>query len=310
MAFAIHTQVGKHCVAGKIAHKLVSRDHTLTSGDQVEIITSESQKPEASWLEYCKTVKAQNCLRALIRRDRRDLAERGRQIFEQILEEKGIENNKETMSRILGKYHLRTPQDLYLMMANDELNLSIGQDTGEKSSGSMLSKLWRLPFSSKRKNSDESHPTIDRRNIYVLLPNATPPNYRIDSCCSPIPGDDVLGFVSADEQVILHKADCPVAMKLKSSYGTRLVATRWEGKADNFIVTLDIDGIDRKKILEQITACISSEMELNIINMNFTTEPGVFHCTTTLQVDTTDTVAKLCKKLKKIKGVKFAKRTS
>jgi GTP pyrophosphokinase len=144
----------------------------------------------------------------------------------------------------------------------------------------------------------------------VLLPNATPPNYRIDSCCSPIPGDDVLGFVSADEQVILHKADCPVAMKLKSSYGTRLVATRWEGKADNFIVTLDIDGIDRKKILEQITACISSEMELNIINMNFTTEPGVFHCTTTLQVDTTDTVAKLCKKLKKIKGVKFAKRTS
>ncbi len=310
MAFAIHTQVGKHCVAGKIAHKLVSRDHTLTSGDQVEIITSESQKPEESWLEYCKTVKAQNCLRALIRRDRRDMAERGKQIFEQFLAEKGIENSKETMSRILGKYHLRTPQDLYLMMANDEKNISIGQETQEKSGGSMLSKLWRIPFTSKRKSGDETHPTIDRRNIYVLLPNATPPNYRIDSCCSPIPGDDVLGFVSADEQVILHKADCPVAMKLKSSYGTRLVATRWEGKADNFTVTLDIDGIDRKRVLEKITGCISGEMELNIVNLSFTTEPGVFHCTTTLQVDTTDTVAKLCKKLKKIKGVKFAKRTS
>ncbi len=312
MAFAIHTQVGKHCVAGKISHKMVSREHTLSSGDQVEIITSESQKPEEDWLNCCKTAKAQNCLRSLLRRDRRDLAARGKEIFDKLLEEKGIENSNENISKILEKYHLNTPQDLYLMMASDEINISIAREVEEdEKNGGLFSRLLRRnPFSSRKRNDDTPANPINRREIYVLLPNATPPNYLIDTCCSPIPGDDVLGFVSSDERVILHKADCPVAMKLKSTYGTRLVATRWEGKSDNFEATLEIDGVDKKGVIESIVKCITAEMQLNIKTFNFSTEPGVFHCTAHLQVDSAGTVAKLCKQLKKIKEVKFAKRTS
>lgn len=314
MAFAIHTQVGEHCVAGKIQHKLLPMDHRLSSGDQVEIITSKAQKPERSWLDRCKTAKARNYLRSVLKKDKKILAEHGRKLFDEFLSQEGLTADSQTMARILGYYHLHDPEELFLMMAADEINLA---DTtalrkeASRTSPSMLSRLLRNPFTLRRKaNRNETPVPVNRRETYVLLPNASPPNYRLDTCCSPLPGDDVLGFVSADEHVVVHKADCPVARKLKSTYGSRLVATRWEGKADKFPVAVSVDGIDRRGMLSDIVKVVTLDMELNVRSMNIRAKNEVFHCEMQLMVDSAATVETLCQNLKKLKDVKFANRTS
>ena len=313
-AFAVHTQVGAHCVAGKIQHRLVPMDHRLTSGDQVEIITAEAQKPERAWLDRCQTARARNYLRSVLKKDKKSLAAHGRKLFDDFMEKEGVVVDSETMARILGYYHLHDPEELFLMMADDEINLadtSALRKEAQKASPSMLSRLLRNPFTLRRRSGHDKEPEpVNRREVYVLLPNATPPNYRLDTCCSPLPGDDVLGFVTADEHVVVHKADCPVARKLKSTYGSRLVATRWEGKADRFAVSVSVDGIDRRGMLSDIVKVVTLDMELNVRSMNIRAKNEVFHCEMQLMVDSARTVEALCKALKKVKNVQFANRTS
>lgn len=311
LAFAIHTDLGMHCVAGKINHRLVPISYKLESGDQVEIITSESQTPQAEWLEYCHTAKAQSRMRNMLRKDRRHLLERGKTLFQEFLQREGMEATPEVMSRILGNYHLRDENDFYLMLANDEINISAKKlkELG-KSRTSLLNKILRNPFSSKKSADAPKKEPINRKEVYVLHPDDAEPNYRFDTCCSPIPGDDVLGFVDDDENVILHKVSCPNAMRLKSAFGSRLVATRWGGKAERFIVTIAINGIDRHGILEDITSTVSQQLGVNIRGLNISAPQELFHCDLTVQTDTAETVETVCRELKKIKGVKFAKRTS
>lgn len=310
LAFSIHSQLGEHCVAGKINHRLVPLSHVLESGDQVEIITSESQTPQPDWLDYCHTAKAQNRLRSILRKDRSLMRSRGEKLFNELMMKEGQIPSDDVIAKILKIYNLRTRDDLFELLATDEINFS-GQQLKElkKSRLSSLKKLLRNPFAS-RKNSQTNSASepVNRKEVYVLHPEN--PNYRFDTCCSPIPGDDVLGFVDDDENVILHKISCQNAMRLKSSYGSRLVATRWGGKADNFMVRIAIDGIDRHGLLEEVAATVSQKLNINIRGLNIEARQEVFHCELTVHVDDADTVSAICKALKQIKGVKFARRIS
>ena len=314
MAFAIHSQLGTHCIAGKINHRLVPISYKLDSGDQVEIITSESQTPQPEWMQFCNSAKAQNRLRAILRKDRKHLVERGKKLFEELMVREGITDTQSVITRLLGNYHLSQREDLYLMLANDEINLSAKQLKDlNKSRSSLLSKILRNPFSSKKAESDADNPRtpVNRKEIYVLHPDEDKPNYKLDSCCQPIPGDDVLGFVDDNEEVIVHKVSCPEAMRLKSSFGSRLVATKWGGVADKFLATISVDGIDRHGILEEITSVVSRDLDVNIRGLNINAKQAVFHCEITVQIDNTETVDNICRVLKdKVKGVKFAKRIS
>lgn len=319
MAFAIHSEMGMHCVAGKINHKLVPLSYRLDSGDQVEIITSDSQTPQSEWMQYCHSAKAQNRLRAILRKDRRQLCERGHKLFTDFLEKENFTASPETMSKILGYYHLKNKEELFLMLANDEINLTAKElKEATRSRSSLLRKLMRNPFATRKSATrqedntvpDEERPKVNRKEVYVLHPDDPEPNYRLDTCCSPIPGDDVLGFVDDDEMVVLHKVSCPNAMRLKSAYGSRLVATRWGGTARKFLATISIDGIDRHGILEEIASAVSQELGINIRGLNIAARQDVFHCELSVQVDNTETVDLICETLKKIKDIKFAKRTS
>ena len=314
MAFAIHSQLGTHCIAGKINHRLVPISYKLDSGDQVEIITSESQTPQPEWMQFCNSAKAQNRLRAILRKDRKHLVERGKKLFEELMVREGITDTQSVITRLLGNYHLSQREDLYLMLANDEINLSAKQLKDlNKSRSSLLSKILRNPFSSKKaeQDADNTRTPVNRKEIYVLHPDEDKPNYKLDSCCQPIPGDDVLGFVDDNEEVIVHKVSCPEAMRLKSSFGSRLVATKWGGVADKFLATISVDGIDRHGILEEITSVVSRDLDVNIRGLNINAKQAVFHCEITVQIDNTETVDNICRVLKdKVKGVKFAKRIS
>ena len=311
MAYAIHTELGAHCIAGKINHRLVPLSHELSSGDQVEIITSDSQSPQSDWLKFCRTAKAQTAIRSMMKKDYKGLVERGSRLFMEFMSKEGIEPTNEVVSKILGRFHLKNRDELYVMLANDEILLPVEElRKMTESRQSLFSKLLRNPFSSKKKDEAGTSEKINRKEIYVLYSDEKSSNYRIEDCCCPIPGDDVLGFVDDDEKVVLHKADCAVATRLKSTYGNRLVATRWERHADKFVVTISIDGIDRKGMLEDLTAVLSRELCINIRGLNIKADQEVFHCDLTAQVDSTATVELICSSLKKIKGVKFAKRIS
>ena len=311
MAYAIHTELGAHCIAGKINHRLVPLSHELSSGDQVEIITSDSQSPQSEWLKFCRTAKAQTAIRSMMKKDYKGLVERGSRLFMEFMSKEGIEPTNEVVSKILGRFHLKNRDELYVMLANDEILLPVEElRKMTESRQSLFSKLLRNPFFSKKKDEAGTSEKINRKEIYVLYSDEKSSNYRIEDCCCPIPGDDVLGFVDDDEKVVLHKADCAVATRLKSTYGNRLVATRWERHADKFVVTISIDGIDRKGMLEDLTAVLSRELCINIRGLNIKADQEVFHCDLTAQVDSTATVELICSSLKKIKGVKFAKRIS
>lgn len=311
LAFAIHSEVGTHCIAGKINHKLVPLSHKLESGDQVEVITSNTQKPQHEWLEYCQSARARNRLRIILKKDHRHLITRGEQILAEFMERENITPTSELLSKILATYNLSSKQELFAMLANDEINLSPKElhelNTTRRS---LMKKFLRNPFSNKKKNEQAKKEPVNRKEIYVLHPDADPPNYRLDTCCSPIPGDDVLGFVDDDENVVLHKISCENAMKLKSTYGSRLVATKWGGTASKFLATISVEGIDRLGILEEITSTMFQKLSINVRGLNIVAKQEVFYCEITVQVDNVETVDRICENLKKIKGITFAKRIS
>lgn len=312
MAFAIHTHLGRHCLAGKINHKLVPLSHVLSSGDQVEIITSDSQEPRTEWLAYCHSAKARSNLRYYLRKNRPALLLRGRDLLARFVEGEGYELTEELLSRLKASMRLKSEDELLIRLARDEISLSADQLKAiYKKRASLLRKILRNPFSSKekdKKGTELAHTTekIDRTKTFILHPDAEHPNYILEPCCNPIPGDDVLGFVNDDEQVVLHKVSCPVAMRLKTSYGPRLVATEWGGEADKFIAKISIEGIDRHGILEEITSLISQRLSINIRSLSISAKNEVFQCELIVLVANTDTVSSILSNLKEIKGIQKA----
>lgn len=323
MAFAVHTQLGLKCIAGKINHKLVPLSHTLDSGDQVEIITSERQKAQEEWLGFAHSAKAKSCIATYLRKERTRQIRAGKQQYLAFLESKGVSPSREILNRVLDHNRLTREEDLFAAIASGKIVLS---DDAFRQVGSnrlsLFGKLLRKPFSSSKKKQQqaqsgetaaattEKKPPIDRTKVYMLRPDADNPNYLLDTCCSPIPGDDVLGFVDDDENVVLHRVDCPKAMRLKTAFGPRLVATSWERTAQLFPVTILVEGIDRHGILGEIVTALSTTLNANIRGMNIATQGEVFSCELSVQTDGTDMVERICGELLKIKDVKSATRKS
>ncbi len=316
MAFEIHSELGIHCIAGKINHRLVPLNYRLGSGDQVEIITSDTQTPKREWMDFCQSAKARNCIRTLLRKDPEALLAHGRKLFEEFLKRENITLSNDLMKRLLENYRLDTPDALYKMLASDEISLSPAQlKAADRKRVSLMKKLLRNPFSSKKSTSHDTHAEtehlpIDREKIYILHPDEKQPNYRLDTCCTPIPGDDVLGFIDKDEHVVVHKVSCPKAMLLKSGYGSRLVATEWGGSAERFIGRIRLEGIDRLGILEEISSVLSKKLGVDVRSLKIETRNEVFVCEMTIRVDNTETLEYIISSLKHIKGVKSALRIS
>ncbi len=207
---------------------------------------------------------------------------------------------------------LESGDDLLIRLARDEISLNADQLKAlYKKQASLLRKVLRNPFASRKAKDNDGKDDgpiekIDRTSTFILHPDTENPNYIIEPCCSPIPGDDVLGFVNDDEQVVLHKVECPVAMRLKTNYGPRLVSTEWGGSADKFLATISIEGIDRRGILEDITVAVSQRLNINIRSLSIAARHEVFQCELMVQVANTDIVETILSHLKEIKGIQKA----
>lgn len=315
MAFTLHTEIGTHCIAGKVNHKLMPLSHKLASGDQVEILTSQSQQPQPSWENYLVTAKGKTRLRAALRHDRRATIERGKKQLEEMLIQNGMQLTNEIVMRIINNKRAQNKDDLYFMIGNNDIALTSDLFKKDKQdSGGLLSKLLRNPFSSRNKNDESSEiqpkEKINTKEVYALKEENGVSNYKLAKCCHPIPGDDVVGYVTDDNEVVVHKLTCQTAMKLKSSFGGRLVQTRWETTAQKFLASIHVEGIDRMGILQEIIYIISTNMSINMRNLNIQANNGLFNCKLDVLIEDANVVTNLCKRLKSVKGVKTAVRIS
>lgn len=317
MAFNLHTEMGMHCIAGKVNHKLVSLSHKLQSGDQVEVLTSQSQIAKEEWFNFLVTAKGQTRLRIALRKQRRVIIDKGNEILNKFYADNNIEKQETIINRIILKEKLQNKEEVLYKVGLGEVVLGDHLlKESKQESKNIFSKLFKLSASSKKPKEEENTVTkiervngkIDIKKIYVLHSENGVSNYKLASCCDPIPGDDVVGYVNDNDEVVVHKLSCPNAMRLKSSYGGRLLQTKWDSQSDTFLVTVRIEGIDRMGILQEIIYTISTALAIDIRKLEIGASDGLF--TSHLDVMVTDAAAvnNLCKRLKAVKGVTAAVR--
>ncbi|MBR4828628.1 MAG: bifunctional (p)ppGpp synthetase/guanosine-3',5'-bis(diphosphate) 3'-pyrophosphohydrolase [Muribaculaceae bacterium] len=309
LAFTLHTDLGTHCIAGKVNHKLRPLSYKMASGDQVEILTSNSQTPKADWEKFVVTAKGKTRLRAALRHQRRLVIEEGERLFMDFLDKHNIQFSNEVLSLIIGRQHASGKEELFFMIGNEEIILNEEMFKGKEQGGRFY--WWRNPFKSKedpKSTTSKAADAIDTKAIYCLKTSDGVSNYQIASCCHPIPGDDTVGFVTDSGKVVVHKMDCPTLARLKASYGSRLVQTQWEDHSDRFLASIHIEGIDQKGILQSIVNIISTNMSINMKKMNVTSDQGVFNCDLDVLISDTTVVTNLCREIKKIKGINSASR--
>lgn len=315
VAFELHSQLGVHCIAGKVNHKLVPLSHKLKSGDQVEVLTSQSQKPQAEWINFLNTAKAKTRLRAALRKAQHPIIEKGKEIYENFLTKHSISSTNEVTTKILGQLKLPNKEELFLHLGEGDVVLDDNLIKELKqSSPSILTKIFRIGGNKNKEKEDNSEekaprPKINKKETYVLhYDEHGGANFSIADCCRPIPGDDVLGFVDENNEVTIHALDCPRAQSLKASYGPNIVSTKWDKINGTFLAHIHIEGIDRMGILHELIHMISSHLALNIRRLDIEAEKEVFHCDLTVLVEDKKVVNDLCSKVKKINGVKQANR--
>lgn len=321
LAFHLHSEIGIHCIAGKVNHKLMPLQTELKSGDQVEVLTSKTQMPLPEWENFLNTAKGRTRLRKSLRAMRQPVIVKGNEILEEWLASHGIEESNRVITKMLGVFHVTNRDELCYQLGADEIVLGDflikplkHVVDGKKQSSGILSKIpliGRIVTSSSPETLSgelQQPEPVNTKQIYTLHTDAHGPNYIISSCCNPIPGDDVLGFVNDDGKVEIHSVDCPRAQVLKAGYGSRIVATEWAGVTDLFTAHVRIEGIDRRGILQEITQLISSLMGINIRKLFIEAEKEVFHADLWIEVNDKDVVRDLCDRTKKIQGVTRATR--
>ena len=314
LAFMLHTDLGTHCIAGKVNHKLVPLSYKMSSGDQVEILTSNSNEPKPEWEKFLVTAKGKTRLRAALRHKRRLIIDAGEKRLMDFLKEHNIELTNEVLSHAITSQGVANKEELFFMIGNNEIKLNEEMLSTKEQSGRF--NWWRRnPFRGGNKNqakqtTDEAAKAIDTKAIYRLVTRDGNSNYQIADCCHPIPGDDVVGFINDNGDVIVHKMDCSTLARLKASYGSQLLQTQWEDHGDSFLATIHIEGIDRKGILQSIVNIISTNMSINMKRMNVTADQGVFNCDLDVLISDALSVTNLCREIKRIKGINTASRMS
>jgi GTP pyrophosphokinase len=311
LAFTLHTDLGTHCIAGKVNHKLRPLSYKMASGDQVEIVTSNTQKPKPEWEKFVVTAKGKTRLRAALRHQRRLIVEEGERRFMNFLKEHHIEFSNELLSQAIGRQRVAGKEELFFMIGNDEIALN--EEIISKKEQGVRFNWWRRnnPFKGKdepKETTNEPSKAIDTKAVYRLTTTEGVSNYHIASCCHPIPGDDVVGFLNEAGEVIVHKMECPTLARLKASYGSRLLQTSWEDFSDKFLASIHIEGIDQKGILQAIVNIISTNMSINMKKMNVTANQGVFSCDLDVLISDSKVLTNLCHEIKKVRGVNTASR--
>ena len=317
-AFSIHTFLGSHCIGAKVNHKLVPLSHKLQSGDQVEILTSKSQHIQPGWVNFVSTAKAKAKIQAILRRNSREKQKKGEEMLEEFLQKNNLSDHLNAADQLALFHEIKHREEFYQAIAEKSILL------GEKDVDELMGKNaqgkggWRklVPFLKSKPTEGGKDSVADGNDPYFVVPekfNRKKPiyitddnisQYKFKHCCHPIPGDDILGFIDGKHQIEIHKRACPVAARLKASFGNRILDAKWDmHKRLFFDATVRLQGIDRMGMLLDIAQIVSSQMSVNIRKLTIGSDEGVFDGTIELRVHDREDVRKIMDQLKKIDGL-------
>ena len=316
-AFSIHTFLGSHCIGAKVNHKLVPLSLKLQSGDQVEILTSKSQHVQPAWVNFVSTAKAKAKIQAIMRRDNREVQKKGEDTLNSWLRKQNIEPTPAIISQ-LAEYHEYQRRDEFFQALGEKTVLMGDKDLDELSGKNKkkgdTSGGWRkyVPFVKAKKGEKEEKneelfvvPEKFNRKKPIYITDDNIRQYKFPQCCHPIPGDDILGYIDNKNQIEIHKRACPVAAKLKTSYGNRILDAKWDMHRRLFFdATIRLGGIDRVGLLNEVTQIISAQMNVNIRKLTFTTEEGIFEGSIDLRVHDRADVKAIMDNLKNVNDLK------
>ena len=320
-AFSLHTDIGSHCIGAKVNHKLVPLSHKLQSGDQVEILTSKSQRVQPQWEVFATTARARTKIASILKKERKVNQKKGEHLLSEFLKKEEIRPDDTITMKLCKMHNFKNEEELLVAIGNKTITLGdMEKNMLREKQSNNWKKLLSFSFGSTNKdkkgeteeedkNADSEKEKINTKKILKLTEDALQKKYVMADCCHPIPGDDVLGYIDENERVIIHKRQCPIAAKIKSSYGNRIIATEWDThKSLSFLVYIYLKGIDCVGLLNEVTQVISRQMNVNIRKLNIETDDGIFEGKIQLWVHDVDDVKLICNNLRQIKNIKTVNR--
>ncbi|MEF9986294.1 MAG: RelA/SpoT family protein [Bacteroidales bacterium] len=316
-AYNIHTAIGNKAIAAKVNLKLVPLSQVLKNGDQIEIITAESQKPQREWINFAITAKAKSLIYDALKSDIKNSIKEGQAILETELAKYGVKPQLRVIKKLLLAYNLNNKEELYSKIGAGLVDLVDLEKILKKNSENKIVKYWNLQFFFGNKNDSdkeaeeddvnvEKRPDIDKKKDYLLQENPIDNtlSYKVAECCNPIPGDAVIGFVDENNNVIVHKKVCKNAISLATRQGGKIVSAKWtKHTVLSFLARLDMKGIDKIGIVNEITKYITLVLNVNIRKIHFETHDGIFEGYIELYVHNTEDLDVLMKRIQKIKGI-------
>ncbi len=305
-AFSIHSDVGLKCMGVKVNGKLVPLSHPLSSGNQVEVITSSKQRPRKDWLRFVITARAKSKIKSALKEDQKRISEIGKEIAERKLRHLKIKFSKQTETELIKHFNTGTSLELYFRFGSGAIsNTEIKQFSKLKSSGwdqTIRNKIYGPPvFKSKEKVN---------KKVIVFNDDDEVLDYEMAKCCNPISGDVIFGFLTVVDGIKIHRTDCPNAVQLRANYAYRILKSKWINKDEiDFIATISIKGIDSLGLMNKVTQIISNQMNVNIKSINITSDDGVFEGIITLKVHNVAFLKELTTKLQKVEAITSITRT-
>ena len=310
LAYEIHTDLGNHCIGAKINHKLVPVSYVLQSGDQVEILTSKNQSPDLGWLQFMSTAKAKTKVKQAFKLDKKRHLEKGHQIIEEKLKQYKIKPSSDTLKKLTSHYNLSNKDQLYAHVGMGFIQIDDLEGILKSRRENKLAKYWKLSFGKNRKGEEGEQELqlpknqINKENTFLLKEDPDESNYTLGKCCQPIPGDDVLGYMTSNNHVIIHKRNCPEANKLMSQQGDRIITAEWTNfKKRSYLTRIKINGFDRVGIVSEVTNIISKQNNINMRTVLFDTHDGIFEGDLFIYIHNLEDLNKLISRLMKIKGI-------
>ncbi len=302
-AFDIHTEVGGKCLGAKVNQKLVPLNHVLKNGDQVEILTSNKQKPNEGWLRFVVSSKAKSKIKDLLKEERKASAAEGKEIVKRKLKQLKLQLTQETIDQLVAYFDAKTPLEFFFQVGLGKIDAtSIKRfkdvrdeaDSKEKARATDAKEVEKTLKTAKGTDHD----------MLLIGEDMDVIDYKLSKCCNPIPGDSVFGFVTVNEGIKIHRTSCPNAAELMSNYGYRVVKAKWTSQKEiAFLAGLTIVGTDRIGLINSITTIISNELKVNMRSMTIDTDNGIFEGNIKLYVNDTRHLDELMKKLEKVPGV-------
>ena len=312
-AFSLHTDIGSHCIGAKVNHKLVPLSHKLQSGDQVEVLTSKSQRVQPEWEVFATTARARAKIAAILRKEQRNSQKEGETLLNEFFKKEELRLDDLLIDKLVKAHNMKNRDEFLIAIGNKKIVLGdLDKNALKEKQGTNWKKFLTFSFGGNKDNKEpiEEKPLqekekINTKQILKLTEENIQKNYIMAECCPPIPGDDVLGYMDENDRIIIHKRQCPVAARLKSSYGNRILATEWDTHKElSFLVNIYIKGIDAMGLLNEVTQVISRQLNVNIRKLSIETTDGIFEGNIQLYVHDVDDVKTICNNLKQIQNIK------